>query len=440
MATQCRLTANAAATILGVLVALLAGPTAALAATNPFDPTFGHRGVVVTNQANGVVLDLAEDHRGRVVAAGIGGSGLLLARYLADGSLDPSFGRSIAQERLTPSPGIVSSEAAEGGAFGVAIQADGKIVAAGPEYLERGFGPGGGFMIVRYLPNGRPDLAFGKKGRVPTRFGLKAGGARALAIQRDGRIIVGGREETSDHQAVGLVIRYLPNGALDRGFGSGGILDPVRGDRDVTGVSDVRTLADGSVLVAGSIDARLFVAKLRPDGRPDPRFGSGDGRVTATISRHRPCDACPNIQSLAVTPGGGLVLAASLSGNSGVFRFDAAGHRLHRFGTDGLVRLRRMSYFGAARDVTLTADGRILVVGGTEFAGAVFRLLPDGRRDPSFAHGGALVLRRGIQLCASLSQRDGRVLLAGRSEGEDRGLEASTPLDSAHFLLARLRP
>ena len=428
--------------LLAAVAVALPSPAAAFAPSTPLDPSFGNGGFVVTRAADGVVTSLAEDHQGRLVAAGIGARGLLLARYLTDGSLDPSFGHVGTGPDRGRTSGIVSTGPPETGAFGMAIQPDGKILTAGPESLMRGYGIGGAFVVVRHLPDGRPDPSFGREnGRVATRLGLDAGGARALALQDDGRIVVGGFEEGLAHRATAMLIRYLPDGEIDRSFGFDGIRYLARGNAEVTGVGDVQTLPDGEMLVAGSAGADLYIAKLRSDGRPDRRFGGGDGRVVASLSRRRICDACPDKQSLALAPNGDIVLAASVSGHSGVFRFDSSGGRDRSFGDNGLVRLRRITFFGAARDVLLTRGSRILVVGGTEYASAVFRLLPDGRRDPSFAEGGKMIRHTAAfsQLCAGLLLPDGEVIVAGRADTGSENQEADFFLETAGFLLMKLR-
>ena len=81
---------------------------------------------------------------GKIVIAGASGYGFALARYGPDGSVDPTFGTA----------GLVTTRflAAEfaGAASAVAIQADGKIVAAGTTTVAAG-GPGA-FAVARYLP------------------------------------------------------------------------------------------------------------------------------------------------------------------------------------------------------------------------------------------------------------------------------------------------
>jgi uncharacterized delta-60 repeat protein len=111
------------------LVGLVTLPGQALAKDGTLDPDFGNAGLVVTDFGGSydraVAVDIQAD--GKIVAAGItntsGGYDFALARYNPDGTLDPTFGTA----------GLVTTDFGGTGdtAYAVAIQADGKIVAAG---------------------------------------------------------------------------------------------------------------------------------------------------------------------------------------------------------------------------------------------------------------------------------------------------------------------
>ena len=125
------------------------------------DTSFGEDGTVVLNNAGeDRATALAATPDGKLVVAGLTGGPYLLARYLADGSLDRSFGGSGVV--TTPFQGLLANAQA------VAVQADGKIVAAGVglSYNESAF------TAARYTVDGRLDPAFGGDGKgvfdVPT--------------------------------------------------------------------------------------------------------------------------------------------------------------------------------------------------------------------------------------------------------------------------------
>src|SRR5947208_3212684 len=131
------------------------------------------------------------------------------------GDLDPSFGTG----------GRVLTDFGGGdGARALALQADGKFVVAG------GFG-GPFFALARYNPGGTLDTSFGTGGRVFTNFGGRDG-ARALALQADGKIVAAGftSSDFGTRRRFALA-RYNPDGSLDPSF-RGGRVVPSFADRD----------------------------------------------------------------------------------------------------------------------------------------------------------------------------------------------------------------
>ena len=90
---------------------------------------------------------------------------------------------------------------AAAGAEAVAIEADGKIVAAGTSH---GTATGDNIALARYTTDGKLDTGFGNAGKVSTDLGTKADHGNAVAVQRDGKILVAGT--TADPaQVIGLL-------------------------------------------------------------------------------------------------------------------------------------------------------------------------------------------------------------------------------------------
>jgi uncharacterized delta-60 repeat protein len=206
---------------------------------------FGARGEAVALQANG-----------KLVVAGSSSelARFALARYRTDGTLDTSFGGG----------GKVTTRMGHGetAATGVAIQANGKVVAVG--YTDRlhefgdTFGPGK-FALARYRVDGTLDAGFGGDGRVTTTFGNRTAAANAVAIQANGTIVAGGA--AGDGRRFALA-RYHLNGSLDTAFGGDG-----RVTTNFTSAEDVvlgvavragKIAAVGHALVSGS---RFAVAR-----------------------------------------------------------------------------------------------------------------------------------------------------------------------------------
>jgi uncharacterized delta-60 repeat protein len=156
------------------------------------DPSFSRDGIAYTNLDRGrhcvceYATDMQIDSRGRIVVAANAtvprsGQPAMLLRFHPDGSLDPSFGREgIARAILGTR---LASKA-------IAIQPDARIVLAGTYNV-----PGSGEARVaaaRFLPNGRIDRSFARRGFFTRDFGYE-GVAYAALTQRDGKVVIGGR-------------------------------------------------------------------------------------------------------------------------------------------------------------------------------------------------------------------------------------------------------
>ncbi|MFI8963933.1 calcium-binding protein [Streptomyces sp. NPDC053493] len=175
------------------------------------DTGFDGDGRVTTGFGTGPVgVVLQAD--GRIVIAGTDGNAFGLVRFTTTGALDPTFD---GDGRVTTSFG----PPAEAGAMDLALQADGRLVAAG-HYA-------GDFALARYNTNGSLDPDFGGgDGRVTTDFGGPDDQAAQVLLQADGKIVAGGLAGTasSDNSDRGLA-RYL---------GGGGSLPPPPPSADVS--------------------------------------------------------------------------------------------------------------------------------------------------------------------------------------------------------------
>ena len=150
---------------------------------------------------------------GKIVAVGttnIHGShttSFAVARYRLNGSLDPSFSGDGKQTTE-----LFFGEFAS--ASGVAIQADGKIVAVGEASdFET-------FALARFNPNGSLDTSFSGDGLQTTDFGVGVGGATGVALQGDGKIVAVGY---SFDPATFALARYNLDGSLDPSFSDDGL-------------------------------------------------------------------------------------------------------------------------------------------------------------------------------------------------------------------------
>ena len=410
------------------------------------DPTFGTGGTATSKAGfGGSRSSMALQHDGSVVMAGGTFTAFVLARFTADGTLDDTFGTAGTVSTL------VHDEAVQQEALAVAVQPDGAVVAAGYTVTD-------GLAVVRYLPDGQLDETFGTGGVVSA---ILPGRLDDVALQDDGCIVVAGvatREDDEHEQDFGdiVVVRLLPDGALDPTFGLG---QPVT--TDVGGVTNeaqnVVVQPNGSIVVSGAsrnpgsdgvgIDDHTDVVRYGPDGLPDPTFGTG-GALTLDASVGADLVLQTDgrlllIGTVDATPDGdppGTVTELS------VVRLNHDGSVDETFGDAGTVSISVSALTSVdgspARDsghaLALQPDGRIVVAGtaGSVNANvAVARLLADGSLDTEFTDTGVLTIDffrftdNGENVAIT---GDGRIVVSGgvrQISGSSYGLARLAPQD-----------
>lgn len=298
--------------------------------------------------------------------AGTGRAALI--RLEADGSVDTSF--------ATNGFYLAASTAAESAITSLALQADGKIVAAG-------YAPLNDtstvllFSVWRFTSAGALDTSFGtgSTGRLLANFvSGRDAYAEAVALLPDGKILAAGTTFTAPSAASAefAVIRCTSAGALDGTFASGGkarIAFPDYATRCQSMVLD----SEGGILLGGdaedvSLVLRFALARLSSEGVLDTAFGSG-GRVVWSF----PGAWYHYGRSLALDDSGGLLLAGRVIGEQtlpSLARFTAQGAVDTSFGTGGLALFSSLPG-GVANAMALQPDGKILLAGND---GAAFFL------------------------------------------------------------------
>src|SRR5437764_1167431 len=139
-------------------------------------------------------------------------------------------------------------------ATAVALQPDGKIIAAGMNYEGDSTPPS--WVVARFDPDGSRDRSFGNGGVVTTAFDLVSY-ATAVTLEPNGKVVVLGTScDGGDEGACELALaRYNGDGALDPSFGSGGKVTTRLAGFDVSG-SGVAMQADGKIVAAGTVGSR----------------------------------------------------------------------------------------------------------------------------------------------------------------------------------------
>lgn len=258
----------------------------------------------------------------------------------------------------------------------IAVQPDGKIVVGGQFTSLDGYGRN---RIGRLHPNGRADLGFNPGAN---------GNVYALAIQPDGKILVGGAFTQLAGAARNGIGRLNPDGTLDQSFttpGGGAVLD-------------IALQADGRIVVAGTFTTmggqpRSRIARLHPDGVLDTTFDPGANELVYDVEVQRD---------------GMILVAGGYSVLGGVRR-----SRLGRLFPDGRVDTAfAPSVSGPVFAMALQEDGRVVVGGSFQTLGGQLRpnlgrLNPDGNLDQSFA------ATAGNHVLAIALQPDGRIVVGG---------------------------
>lgn len=298
------------------------------------DTTFGTDGIVTTQIGTGqdTARAVAVQADGKIVVAGssIGGATGLdfaLARYLTDGSLDPTFGVV----------GKVTTSFADDSdiAYAIAIDAQGNIVLAG-ESNQGGSASGVDFALARYLPTGALDTTFDGDGKLTTAVSSFSGrdSAYAMVLEQVGaeqRILVAGGEGDF------VLARYLPSGALDAGFGEGGTLKGVFGS-SIGAARGVALTKEGKIVVAGHINHDFAMVRFSENGALDTTFGAGAPVITKISATN--WDEAHGVvieESGKIVLGGWVYEGGGSNGNFALARYTAEGVLDPSFGNAGIV-------------------------------------------------------------------------------------------------------
>ena len=306
------------------------------------DDSFGKGGKVTTDfgaDRSAYASSVAIQPDGKIVVAGSvcptssNVCDFAIARYNPDGSIDTGFGSGgkvitdftqgwsnaqPSQDQLGIWNRVAAYNQKGDDARSVAIQSDGKIVAAGSS-CEANY-TNCSIAMARYNPDGSLDVGFGNGGRVITNLGSNNADyqgndtAYSLAIQADGKILVAGSSYYNAPRHAFAILRYEPNGRLDAGFGNAGWVTTtfIPANEDVYEDSTAYSLkiqADGKIVAAGTTckaaynDCDIGIARYEPNGRLDAGFGRG-GKVITNFGGEELAN------SIVIQPDGKIVVAA----------------------------------------------------------------------------------------------------------------------------------
>ena len=408
-----------ASLVVGVLLTVCA-PAWALS-KGQLDTSFGSAGFASLG-SNTRLLATAVQSDGKVVAVGAsgvdsGGVHLLVVRFTSSGQLDSSFSGG----RVTGPANVVG--------HAVAIQSDGKIVVAGKSTDSSG-STNAGVFVERFNSNGSVDGGFGSGGMVTTLTGAGHGEGNAVAmqgneivvagdgsitngplqdqgfpgvaivrisstghvdsssvndlgrysiatgvaIQPDGKIVIGGTQRGDLQTTQTLAARFNSNGSRDNSFAGGGFVHQYTVNAGYSGFNAVALQPDGKVVLAGAAlngntGINMLVVRLTSGGSPDGSFGSG-GAVQLPASKSAQAASSQNAPygALGLVVAGGGIFTAGWYDNFGqkqlaLWGLTGSGSPDSGFGTGGRTLISSDGNNIQGNGFAIAPDGRLLVAG-----------------------------------------------------------------------------
>jgi uncharacterized delta-60 repeat protein len=297
-----------------------------------------------------------------------------IARINSDGSLDTVFNQGMGADQNIST---------------MAIQSDGKIVIGGQFTTYNGTSR---FYIARINSDGSLDTGFDS--------GTGAdNNVNAIAIQSDGKILIGGEFTTYNGTTRNRIARINSDGSLDTGF------DPGTGANNTINAMAIQS--DGKIVIGGTFTTyngttRNRIARINSDGSLDTGFDSGGAGASSSIN------------AIAIQSDGKIVIGGQFTTYQGTTR-----NRIARINSNGNLDTGFTPGTGAGSSaiyaIAIQSDGKILIGGGfTTYNGttrnSIARINTDGSLDTGFDPGtGADNFIRAFAI-----QSDGKIVIGGQ--------------------------
>ena len=379
------------------------------------DTSFGADAPGFTKVPGGVAgVDL--DSKGRIVIGGRispsqNDSVFLITRFNSDGSSDDEFGDD----------GVVTTSfndlIGRGAVSSIKVQSDDKIVAVGTT-----IGPAS-ILAARYNTDGSLDETFAGDGRDVISVSETASRANVVAMQPDGKILIGG----SAREATGTItdfaiIRLNADGTLDPTFDGDGKIT-TKFAATTSAVIGIDVQDDGKIVAAGDSSLgggseNIAVARYNVDGSLDESF-DGDGKVITDISR----DIAAGVQIQPdgkIVVGGQSIVAPSILFGMLAIRYNTDGSLDDTFNGSGIVVTDLPGIHSVAKAVLIQPDSKVLTIGYTGFNVDILLARHDtnGQHDGSFGTDGVALIEFGNSsdmIFEMAEQPDGKIVAGGYS-------------------------
>ena len=407
---------------------MLLGIGVALAAHGDLDPTFSGDGLLSLTDGNSqagaaAVIQQAD---GKLVLAGWGGLGVMVARVDEDGTPDRTFGTD----------GVASADISSccQSARTVIQQMDGKLVLAGG---------GPDIALARFNANGTLDASFGSGGKVSLDIAGNDDGAAGLIQQPDGKFVVAGYTISGGNSRI-VLARFNSDGMLDTTFGTGGTTLIDFGGEFASLAADIGQQSDGKLVAVGRVIAvsptgawlssDIGIVRVTANGMLDSTF-DGDGLVTIDFNGGDEVAATVAIQS-----DDAIVVTGATS----------SGELLLRVNGDGSLDNSFIVSLGVLPDTNLRsivwqADGKLVATGSrsTDAGGEdmiLARFNSDGLLDTSYGIDGVATADFGERDSAPnswgvelIQQASGKYVAVGTSGSDSYSFAAARFDDNAAF-------
>ena len=378
------------------------------------DTTFGTAGKVLTNiGTTGIaVQSTVVQADGRILVGGQSDNDFVAARLGESGVLDTTYGTAGVITVDLKTPGGMASVDSAGG---MALTPSGQAVLGG----YRANGGENTYGLVRLTTAGAPDTTFDGDGYATPSFvpaGANSEIAFGVAVQADGRILLAGsvlRDNAMPTESI--IARFKTNGALDDTFGIGmtgffyGRSQPTSNDS----CESVTVARDGKILAACSGDdggPHPVAVRLLANGQLDPTFGPQAGYSPIALMG----GSAHDIHELA--DGRLLVTGATAGGQFFIVRLQSDGTIDTSFGPNGTVLVALAKVNGGRS--ALDASERLVFAGGlgADEDLVVVRVDGAGKLDTTFAGTGYVVTTAGAKAVAANARvaiaPDGRIVAA----------------------------
>ncbi|MBL7912359.1 MAG: T9SS type A sorting domain-containing protein [Bacteroidia bacterium] len=298
----------------------------------------------------------------------------------------------------------------------IAIQTDDKIVIAG----QSDNGSNDDVTVVRLNSNGTIDNTFGTNGIVTTTISSFSEKASAIAIQPDGKIVVGGSANTGTSSDF-IIIRYNTNGTLDNTFGVNGIVLTDIGLASDDQIKTIDLQSDGKIVAGGIYNASGYdfcLVRYNTNGTIDNTFGNAGKVITAITS------GVDEIESIDVQSDGKIVVVgnSNITANTDfvLVRYNTTGSLDNTFGNLGIVTTTVGLGGDYASSVKIQTNGKIVVMGyiqvGADNDAAIVRYNSNGTLDNTFGLGGKVISPIGSTydfVLDGILDNNGKIILSG---------------------------